>query len=281
MIARSAPALLLIACGPSFWGQTDGFRDQIADRCKTEASCEDADLEARRRMRECKPNTIGQVRCSDAQADIEEVRRRLGRFREARAEDDRQQREARRATEMQEQQRAKDAAAIAAKERHGAETLRAAIGACPRQMSTRPCDQIDTTSSEVHAQCVADCTVEIGRATESVYRSALRECVDGQVDSLGRDAPDCRFRLPVGASIDLAERRDACAKECLEQAKPLVARARQAAPPAAPARAPAAPKQSGGGTRALCCDGVPSPTCECPGHQGCCSHHGGVCGCTN
>jgi hypothetical protein len=29
-----------------------------------------------------------------------------------------------------------------------------------------------------------------------------------------------------------------------------------------------------------CCDGMLSPTCTCSGsHQGCCSHHGGVCGC--
>lgn len=30
---------------------------------------------------------------------------------------------------------------------------------------------------------------------------------------------------------------------------------------------------------AKCCDGTESPSCQCPGHQGCCSHHRGVCGC--
>ncbi len=31
----------------------------------------------------------------------------------------------------------------------------------------------------------------------------------------------------------------------------------------------------------LCCDGEQSPTCKCHGpHQGCCSHHRGICGCT-
>jgi membrane protein involved in colicin uptake len=31
----------------------------------------------------------------------------------------------------------------------------------------------------------------------------------------------------------------------------------------------------------LCCDGTASPSCTCGGsHRGCCSHHGGVCGCT-
>jgi len=30
---------------------------------------------------------------------------------------------------------------------------------------------------------------------------------------------------------------------------------------------------------AKCCDGSLSPTCVCPGHRGCCSHHGGLCGC--
>jgi hypothetical protein len=30
----------------------------------------------------------------------------------------------------------------------------------------------------------------------------------------------------------------------------------------------------------LCCDGTMSPSCSCGGsHRGCCSHHGGVCGC--
>ncbi len=36
-----------------------------------------------------------------------------------------------------------------------------------------------------------------------------------------------------------------------------------------------------GGGMAKCCDGTSSPSCACPGHRGCCSHHGGVCGCTN
>jgi hypothetical protein len=31
----------------------------------------------------------------------------------------------------------------------------------------------------------------------------------------------------------------------------------------------------------MCCDGTASPTCECSrrSHRGCCSHHGGMCGC--
>lgn len=32
----------------------------------------------------------------------------------------------------------------------------------------------------------------------------------------------------------------------------------------------------------LCCDGTPSPSCTCSGsRRGCCSHHGGVCGCVD
>ncbi|MDD5222452.1 MAG: hypothetical protein PHE84_00550 [bacterium] len=32
--------------------------------------------------------------------------------------------------------------------------------------------------------------------------------------------------------------------------------------------------------KAPCCDGTTSPSCYCDGDlQGCCSHHGGVCGC--
>jgi hypothetical protein len=35
------------------------------------------------------------------------------------------------------------------------------------------------------------------------------------------------------------------------------------------------------GAPLLCCDGMPSPTCKCGNpKRGCCSHHGGVCGCS-
>lgn len=40
-------------------------------------------------------------------------------------------------------------------------------------------------------------------------------------------------------------------------------------------------RKSRGGGRALCCDGTTSPTCGCGKRRGCCSHHGGVCGCTD
>jgi hypothetical protein len=35
------------------------------------------------------------------------------------------------------------------------------------------------------------------------------------------------------------------------------------------------------GRMLVCCDGMTSPTCECSrgSRRGCCSHHGGVCGC--
>ncbi len=47
----------------------------------------------------------------------------------------------------------------------------------------------------------------------------------------------------------------------------------------------AQPDLKGPGLRAdaalLCCDGEDSPTCTCGGsRRGCCSHHGGVCGCS-
>lgn len=45
-------------------------------------------------------------------------------------------------------------------------------------------------------------------------------------------------------------------------------------------RAARAEQESSGGDSLLCCDGSLSPSCSCSGsHRGCCSHHGGVCGC--
>jgi hypothetical protein len=55
--------------------------------------------------------------------------------------------------------------------------------------------------------------------------------------------------------------------------------------PATPAAAPAGggqkqqPATPSGGGRAKCCDGTLSPSCGCGGGRGCCSRHGGVCGC--
>jgi hypothetical protein len=44
--------------------------------------------------------------------------------------------------------------------------------------------------------------------------------------------------------------------------------------------AKAQPVDSAAGSALLCCDGSQSLSCSCGGsHRGCCSHHGGVCGC--
>lgn len=51
------------------------------------------------------------------------------------------------------------------------------------------------------------------------------------------------------------------------------------APAAAPARKPQSSPGAAGGGRARCCDGTTSPSCGCGGGRGCCSRHGGVCGC--
>ena len=56
--------------------------------------------------------------------------------------------------------------------------------------------------------------------------------------------------------------------------------AARSAAPRAPAPAPVQQAPTGGGGRLQCCDGSLSPSCSCGGsHRGCCSHHGGVCGC--
>ncbi|MBX3222393.1 MAG: hypothetical protein KF795_17875 [Labilithrix sp.] len=277
-------AWALAACSPAAWGQTDGFREQIADRCRTESGCEQAAIDARRRIADCEPNAIGKIRCRDADADLDEVQAYLRRYAEKHQEDQRRERLAEERT-WQELQREESARREAeGRARRLASEMSSALRDCERAMALAPCDRLATFDDDVRVSCLTDCALAVERAKVSTYTRAVRECIDGVASSLGQAKPDCRFVLPDSATDDLADRRDACIAECGEQAKPIVAQARAAAsPPPTPKASGASSRSrgSGGGTRALCCDGTPSPTCGCGGGRGCCSHHGGVCGCTN
>lgn len=82
------------------------------------------------------------------------------------------------------------------------------------------------------------------------------------------------------ADAEEQKRRAAAEAEAAERARieaPQKAAEEQRAPAAAdPAPEAPAPKSAPG--RVCCCDGTVSPTCTYV-KRGCCSHHGGVCGC--
>jgi hypothetical protein len=67
--------------------QDDGFRQELAKGCTTEAACQALSEKAAARLQRCEPNTVGRVKCSDAQADDRQARSLLApyaREREAR-----------------------------------------------------------------------------------------------------------------------------------------------------------------------------------------------------
>ncbi len=62
-------AALVMSCSTIFL-QEDGFRSKLAQGCHTEEACRALVDEASKRVDHCQSNTIGYVRCEDANADL-------------------------------------------------------------------------------------------------------------------------------------------------------------------------------------------------------------------
>jgi hypothetical protein len=271
-----AAVLGVAACGPAFWGQDDGFRAGLPASCATTAQCGALETAARTRVDECAPNTIGKVRCDDAQRDLAHVQAMFKIVKEQDAQRKQSEMEKREALETA----ARDEAFKAEqRKRTIREWLHSARPACERAMSPAHCEQApDGATDEDRHACNEECSAGLDRAKDGVRRRALTSCVDRVAITDGRDPPICRFMLPDGATERLTDQADACSAECAANAKPILERKRDLAeePASKPRKASSG---GGGGSSLLCCDGSISPTCACPGHRGCCSHHGGVCGC--
>jgi hypothetical protein len=90
--------------------------------------------------------------------------------------------------------------------------------------------------------------------------AAMREaCLTGR-DAIRRKAIIDSAPASEGAELDRLAESTSAAYEARERARTEHARARELA------------------SRVCCCDGTVSPTCTTV-HSGCCSRHGGVCGC--
>jgi len=79
------------------------------------------------------------------------------------------------------------------------------------------------------------------------------------------------------AANEAKAREEQARVEAAEQAKAERERLREER---AEKRRQAAAERAYSASRARCCDGSVSPSCGCGGGRGCCSRHGGVCGCT-
>jgi hypothetical protein len=179
--------------------------------------------------------------------------------------------------------------------------LTKAILQCHMMLRTDPCSALTgppipgqvEIDDDTRGQCSDQCKLAIETERESIYQRAMSDCTSRLVDASGKATADCRFEVPAGATDTLEDRRVECAAKCKDQATQIVALNRPAATQAATAQTSSPPSSGSsrtrnprpsattrsGGTGLLCCDGSLSPTCACPGHQGCCSHHGGICGC--
>ncbi len=240
-------AAFALACGPAMWGQTDDFPERVKAGCSTLEQCETLELAAKARVRECKENTVGYIRCSDARNDLDAVRELKRRIDRKHAETERAKQQAdyeRRDREMREQaaerERRREQARRDEQERQEA---------ARREREARAAARVQ----EEHAK-----KVDFFRQLSVQQREArLRECYE--------ERDDCDAFLELLLEATEAEK---------DRKRLIDANERFRNRPPTAASVPSSPRSI------KCCDGTLSPTCVCGGsRRGCCSHHGGVCGC--
>ena len=214
-------------------GQTDDFPEKLKAGCKTPEACRSLEAEARARTRECKDNTIGYLRCSDANADLERATA-LVREWDIRREDAEREEEKR-------VQRSRE------EERRAAEEEKRVRDAEQRQREQRDWDALELTKCATTADPP---TCEVVRKFVGNYPRSDR-------------ASEARRVLHEAEYVERARVQAEAEAEAEREA----------------AKKPPRPASTGNGF-VKCCDGSTSPSCRCSrgSFQGCCSHHGGVCG---
>lgn len=230
--------------------QTDDFPERLGKGCLDVAKCELLVADAQARVARCQPNTIGYIRCSDARADLQVASTLLDQRRREVETRERVAREAVARADLQAQQanyerRHKEEAEATRREfEHRQQMETAAIA----ERTER--DLLERERREKDEAAELERLRLLGRAGRD---RELRDCY--------REAGGlCRALL-----VKLLEVADNDAEK-----RALVALDQKLADAPAP--------ESGGGSL-RCCDGSTSG-CSCGGsHRGCCSHHGGVCGC--
>ncbi|RYZ16770.1 MAG: hypothetical protein EOO70_03675 [Myxococcaceae bacterium] len=309
--ATLALGLMLSSSGcATVFLQEDGFRQRADRECLDEDSCERLLVEAQRREASCETNTIGKVRCQEAQHDVRSLQSTVSRHQRARAQrerdalaerqrqeqEGRSERESARRAEREATARRIDEAVKESQQQAEAarqtEQARAALVLAWQQQEARTCASRWTSeacasppeqaqASEVEA-CRSSCATQAEQSARTFVEEALQACVAAYVASAGRTTPACAFTVPPSAASRYQSLPALCGQRCVAAGRAQLAEARTeparrpASPP--PAR-PSPPPATGGGNRVTCCDGTLSPSCtyDRPSLRGCCSHHGGVC----
>ncbi len=268
---RPSPLLLAVTLALPLLGcaTNDGFRTRLAQGCRSERECAQLAAQADARAGTCSntsdPNVAFRLRldlgssappCDEVEMDRRVAHSYLDGFtreRERQAEWAAQQAAwaaQREAVRRQEQQALRDAEQ---------ERQRAAAEAVWRQReeeawaAQRP---LSCANGESEPACDG---LRAFLATSPVGAHAVE----------ARAALDSQARLNV-QRMDAQYRAERDAREKAARVAASAPRSRPVVP------ATPAPRDTGG--RVCCCDGTLSPTCTTV-HRGCCSHHGGVCGC--
>ncbi len=286
---RSVPRILLsllvavfaaVGCGRGVFLQDDGFSDRLPNECTERWECSALLEEARRREATCETNTIGRVRCDEARADLSAVERMKQRFderdtEEARARAERERERAER--EEAERQRAEEEALREEQAMLALEQRKAEKAAEEARLSFyRP------MTLDLRRQRLVRCHQDGSEVRQDL--GVARDCDTLLVDLLAVAESDEEKQRLVRANEEAIEavRKAKEAEERREEARRNgpVRSSSSSGSSSGWSSGASSGSSSGGSGRLLCCDGTLSPSCTCGGsRRGCCSHHGGVCGC--
>jgi hypothetical protein len=267
-----AVAFVTFGCGRGVFLQNDGFSERLPGECSERWECTALLEEARRREATCEPNTVGRVRCDEARADLNAVERMKQRFDEREAEKERVAAERQlKQAELEEAERAsaeeealrEEQAMLVLEQRRVEETAREARLGFYRPMTL-----------DLRRQRLVRCHQDGTEVRQDLGVS--RDCDTLLVDLLAVAQSDEEKQLLVRANEEAIEavRKAKDAEQQREEAS------RNAPSRGTSSASYSSGSSSGGSGRLLCCDGSLSPSCTCGGsRRGCCSHHGGVCGC--
>lgn len=243
MRSHLSACLFLLGCASAF-GQTDAFPEKLKGGCKSEVECRRLVTEAKARVTKCQPNTIGYIRCGDAQADLEIAQGYLRELEIQRAEREKADQDAQRKRAEEERERQY-------REREEARARKEAEAVAQREERVRQrAEQAETLWKSIDVKKCSD-------SGDSTACLALEEYLRSFQDA--PHAPEARIALRAGREAQYRrEEREQAAQDA-----------------AAAKAAREAPKPK----RAKCCDGSFDAGCGCSGGDGCCFRRGGVCGC--
>lgn len=162
--------------------------------------------------------------------------------------------------------------------------LESAPEKCAATLDLEPClDAPDAATRRDKRNCRLACKKSIESAKGTAFESALRSCISRVADTGARAV--CSFGVNRVMNFELRDLAQQCVEACQVEAAQLVqereAKAEEERRQEEERRREIERAVStGAGQSVRCCDGTISPSCVCGGpRRGCCSHHGGICGC--